>query len=282
MPLAPVIQSGSLLKYYQALWAPLYEGVLELIGSTGTILPIGDPSSGQPNATTFTTRGEEQVTFTWSEAPSAFDTPLDLTSPDSFQGIIPIIFFNASDEEADSPDVAYWTRGDDNNDFAFSLGMWTHITNTASVRSLMTKWDGAQAIQEWQWTIRNDDVIRLTLRDDSAPQEVFRSSDSAITQGAWAFQVVTYDGAGGSAAMDGVTIYQDGSSIASTVSNNASYVAMEDGTSTLNLGAVNNAGANFFNGRIAGGPLGPFFTQTELSADAVAQLYILGRGALGV
>ena len=79
------------------------------MGTTGTILPIGDHKHGQPNATTFQTVGDQQVTFTWSEAPNAFDTALDLTNPDRFQGIVPVVTFNGTDEEADSPDASYWS-----------------------------------------------------------------------------------------------------------------------------------------------------------------------------
>ncbi|MCH8848227.1 MAG: hypothetical protein IIC32_04545, partial [Chloroflexi bacterium] len=67
----PAVQSGGLLKLYQALWAPYYQAVLSVLGSTGVVLPLGDPHHGHPDATSFTTKGDEQVTFTWSEAPSS-------------------------------------------------------------------------------------------------------------------------------------------------------------------------------------------------------------------
>ena len=38
----------------------------------------------------------------------------------------------------------------------------------------------------------------------------------------------------------------------------------------------------FMDGLIAGGPLGPFFVQAELTADQVLELYELGRSALGL
>ena len=58
------IQQGSALQLYEAMWGPVYEAVLNILGSTGVILPVGDPKHGQPNATTFKTVGEEQATFT--------------------------------------------------------------------------------------------------------------------------------------------------------------------------------------------------------------------------
>ncbi|MCH9000774.1 MAG: hypothetical protein IID48_21270 [Proteobacteria bacterium] len=95
------------LQERQLAWASLKEDVLTILGPTGVILPFGDPNHGQPNATTFTTIGDEQVAFEWSEAPNGFVSPLDLTNPDSFQGINPIVRFNKDaedDEDADDAD----------------------------------------------------------------------------------------------------------------------------------------------------------------------------------
>ncbi|KKM64518.1 hypothetical protein LCGC14_1500670, partial [marine sediment metagenome] len=126
--LEPVIASGSLLDFYGQLWGPLYEAVLSILGSTGTILPFGDPRHGQPNATTFTTIGEEQVVFTWSEAPASFATPLDLKLAGNFQGIIPVLTCNGTDEEADSPDAVYWSRVG----AVFSVGAWVNLTDATN------------------------------------------------------------------------------------------------------------------------------------------------------
>ena len=107
------VNRGALLQFYEAMWAPAYEAVLAILGANGAVLPIGDPKHGQPNAATFKSVGDVQAVFTWSETPSTFDTPLDLTDPDSFQGIIPVVSFNGADEEADSPDAAFWSAGAD-------------------------------------------------------------------------------------------------------------------------------------------------------------------------
>ena len=279
----PVV-SGSLLQFYQIMWGPIYESVLNILGSTGTILPIGDPKHGQPNATAFTTVGEEQVTFTWSEAPNSFDTKLDLTSADSFQGIIPIVEFNGTDEEADTPDAAYWSR-DDSAGQGFSVGVWCHVTDTAAHRVLLSKHDENVAVQEWKLQVSSGDLLYFQCRDDSANVNVYRQSDSAVNQDRWAFFVVTYDGAGGASAMDTVTLYQDGAVLASTAANNASYVAMENGTSMVGLARTTASGgavSSPYNGRMAGGPLGKFFSHKELSADEVRRLYEIGRRALGL
>lgn len=272
----PKLEHGSLLKHNQMLWAPLYAAALDLIGTTGTILPIGDPHHGQPNATTFTTVGAEQVTFTWSEVPSGFDTPL--AYPGSFQGIIPIVKFNGTDEQADSPDAAYWER-DDASDEGFSLGGWVNLVD-ATDSTLLAK-QGGSSEGSWKLGFSGGDDLQLACADESADLTVTRATNVAMTQGVWIHAVATYDGSGGSSAMDGVLLYVDGVAVASTASNNGSYVAMEDTTDVVSLG-YRGEGSLYMDGTIAGGPLGPFFTQTVLSADAIKRLYNLGRAAMAL
>jgi hypothetical protein len=274
------------LQELELEYGKLYEDVLDILGSTGTILPLGDPKHGQPNSPTFTSVGEEQVTFTWSEAPSAFDTALDLTSPDSFQGIIPVVSFNGTDEEADSPDAAYWSRGDGTNDSPVSIGAWGNLAVLAENEFLSKYSNGAG--REWEVGCSGSGgILRYAVKDESAGAAANRDTDAAaFVVGRWAFVVITYDGAGGASAMDTVTLYVDGSSVASTAANNASYVAMENGTGTVNIahdkGTGGNTARRFWDGKMAGGPLGPFFVQAELTADAVRRLYEVGRRALGL
>jgi hypothetical protein len=278
------------LQELQLEYAKLYEATLNILGSTGTILPMGDPKHGQPNATAFTTVGEQQVTFTWSEAPASFDTALDLTDPDSFQGIVPVVSFNASDEYLSTPDITYFSRNDGSSE-AMTVGVWVNVTDSASIRSMMSKWDAGETIQEWRYDINSIDQLDFVFRDDSAGVNIRRTSDAAVPMGTPTFLVGSYDGTGGTDAMgasgsvqDNVTLYVNGSIVASTASDSGSYVAMENGTSTVSIGAYNTGSTPIatFSGDIMGGPLGPFFTQTELSADAVLRLYEAGRRALGL
>src|SRR3990167_10619000 len=157
-------------------------------------------------------------------------TPLNLADPSSYQGIILIVNFNGTDEEADSPDAAYWSRNDAAG-AAFSIGFWAKVTDSAAIRTLFAKFDTAVAIQEYWFAINASDKLEFRVRDDSVPIEVTRISDAAITMGSWARFIMTYDGSGGASAMDGAVLYQDGAVIASTATNDGSYVAMEDGTS---------------------------------------------------
>ena len=259
------------------LWAPLYEAVLTILGSTGTIIPIGDDNHENAGRTTVTTVGEEAAVFTYSEAVTAFDVAPSLQGP----GRIPIVEFNGTDEEADTPGAAFWSRDDAGGANGFSIGIWANVTNTALARCLMAKFDSTSSLREWIFFIQADDTLRLFLFDESVDEDTNRDSDAAITMGSLRFFVATYDGAGGATAANGITLYEDGAIIASTATNNASYVGMEDLAGVVSLGR-NIGGERFFPGEMAGGPLAPFFVQTELTADAILRLYQLGRAALNV
>lgn len=274
------LNGGSLLQLYEAMWGPVYEAVLSILGSTGVVLPIGDPKHGKPDATTFKTVGDEQVTFTWSEAPNSFDIKLDLTDPAGYQGTVPIVQFNGTDEEADTPDAAFWSRGNGSTDSPFCVGAWVHTPSLSAFRTVLSKWDSGGLVREWQLAITDGNIFRFQTHDETNDVSARRDSDDAITTGAWTFLVAAYDGTGGSTAMNGVTLYADGSAVASTATNDASYVAMSD-TAAL-PGLVFRPGASFFREKLAGGPLGPFFTQKELAADEVLRLYELGKRALAL
>lgn len=273
--LEPAVQSGGLLKLYQALWAPLYAAVLNVLGSTGVVLPIGDPHHGQPNATTFTTKGEEQVTFTWSEAPGSFDTPLDLTDPDSFQGVIPVLTFNGTDEDATTPDAAYWSRPAG----AFSMGMWVNLVDATS-SALMARRISGSDLREWRWMLQSGDFVQLQLEDESESgnPNLLTQADATTPEGVWRFLAVTIDG---SADATGLNLYADGVLVASSDTDNPNFVALEDLAQVTRLGS-SESGGDYFDGKMAGGPLGPFFTQLALTADQVRALYDLGRAALAL
>jgi len=271
---------GSQLKLYMTEWGPLYESVLQILGSTGTILSIGDPHHGQPDATTFTTVGEEQATFTGSSPWREFDGHNALgdseTFPYKFKGIVPFISCNGTDEEADTPDSAYWSR-DDSAGQGFSVGAWVQADDTAGIKTILDKFNGG-GTNEWSFHVNAAEFAALVLQDDSAGVSVQRPSATAVN-GSWTFIAISYTGAGGEFAAQSINFYTNGSLDNGTATTNASYVAMEDLASPVALGRRNN-NQFYFSGDIAGGPLGPFFTHKILQANEVKDLYELGRRAL--
>lgn len=281
-----VILDGVKSREYTAaerrnLWAPLYEAVLSILGPTGVIIPMGDTNHENSGRTIVTTVGEEAAAFTYSEAVTAFDTPPSFLGP----ARIPIITINGTDEEADTPDAAFWSRDDAAGANGFSIRFVMNVTDTAAVRSLLGKFDATPAaeLREWLWFVDTGDLLTLWLYDESANVLTARASDAAITMGSLRSFVVTYDGAGGAAAGNTITLYDNGSVLASTPTNDASYVGMEDLATlpTLGFNIASGGIGNFFDGQMAGGPLGPLFVQRELTADEVLRLYQLERAALG-
>jgi hypothetical protein len=81
--------------------------------------------------------------------------------------------------------------------------------------------------REWYLRIKSDNTIAIFLIDESINVEIDRTLDSPLSNG-WHSYAITYDGAGGANAADTIKIYIDGEIVASTATNNASYVAMEN------------------------------------------------------
>ena len=196
---------------------------------------------------------------------------------------MPVVEFNGTDEEADTPDAAFWSV-DDSGDNGFSMGLWVNVA-TAGLNVFLAKWETTGSQREWIFGTDASGGPRLTARDESASVSVERAADGDLVASRWYFIAMTYDGAGGANAMDGVTIYQDGASVASTASNNGAYVAMEAGTALPELGRQDHA-SNLLDGKVAGGPLGPWFVTHDaagiITADQVRALYDLGRAALAL
>lgn len=244
----------------------LYEAMLNILGSTGTILPLGD-SLHAPTATTFKTIGGEQATFTYSKDPTTFDTPPGI------KGWIPVVTFDGVDEEADTPDFAYWTSGG-----AVSWGFWVKL-GTAASNIFFAKWDettGSELRTFKIYTDANGDV-GLQLYDETNNGGIGRKIDTALTTDTWIFIVVTHTGG---ADATNIIVYKDGvAADDADIVDDAAFANPVDTATIITLGyeeSTAGAKANFFDGSMAI----PFFTQIELTADQVLRLYELGRRAL--
>ena len=81
--------------------------------------------------------------------------------------------------------------------------------------------------------------------------------------------------------MNGSAFYQNGVSLASTPSNNASYIAMENLTTDVHIGGMADLDSPlWFNGYLYGGVCGPWFTQIQLTALQIAQITAIQLDAL--
>lgn len=278
------LTSGSQHKLRQALWAPVYADVLEIVNSisTGhTLIPMGDDYHGKLNATTFTSRkfhasGIEQ-TVTPSEAFSAFDTPPTYVGP----GRIPIITLNGSDEDIIAPDNALYTPDDAGGANGFSTSVWVRFLGYGgNFNRLQGKRQGDGA-GSWEVYLSSSKFV-LYVKDESAGAACWRTSNAVIPglSNQWVNLTATYSGLGANAA-NGMLLYIDGLVVASGATNNSggTYVGMEDLTTTFAIGSRDTG--NFGDPvEYAGGPLGVWYATGVATAEQIYRLYQIGRAAL--
>ena len=243
-----------------------YQDILDIIsagGEAACVIPIGDPGHENAARTTVTTKGVgvlDGLVFTYSEAITSFDAPI-IYARNEFR--TPDVPFNNSDEEADSPDAAAWSRDDGSSE---GLSVGGRVTPAAINDQMGILGKESSGAREWSWFLTSNGTYRLRVRDPSAGVQCQRTADVAIVANVPHSITITYDGSGGASAADGIVMYQDGASFASTANNNASYVAMETPGGVVELGFV--LSANHMNGRLST----LFFTHRVLSAAEVLNL----------
>lgn len=248
-----------------------------ILGSTGTLIPIGRPQDENAAATTVETRGGIVAVFTYG--PGARTGWTKATSYRRNAHRLPSVPFNGTSEKLTSPDAAYWSRGNGLTDSPFSVGAWVQ-PSTAAAGAILAKRGATFATQaEWDFILLASGKIRLVLSDASAGVTPVLTGSRVIQVGELVFQVVTYDGTGGATAVNGAEAYYNGVLDSAPVrTNEAAYVAMEDLAYQVELGVFLGT-SSYFQGEMLGGALGPFFTQIELTAQNVWDLYQIGAAA---
>lgn len=154
--------------------------------------------------------------------------------------------------------------GDGSNDEAVSWFGMIEVVDTANNQYVICKRDSSIA-REWNVTILTNETFAFSIWDDSVTN-VFSGvvTNAALSTGLHSF-VATYTGVGGATAGNGMKIFIDGLEVACTVTNDASYVAMENTSVHVFVGARTNATplpADFMQGKqgnigITGGVLSP-------------------------
>ncbi len=143
--------------------------------------------------------------------------------------------FNGTSDYISTPDttsLSFLTGG-------MSLFAVVKVTDTAAARTLFGKFNAAGLTEEYTWLVNASDFLVLTFSDQSAgPVRPNRTSDAAITQGSWvSLATACTNVAGGATVAAGITMYQNGALFASTGTENASFVAMEDLGDEADIGA---------------------------------------------
>lgn len=144
---------------------------------------------------------------------------------------------------ADHNDFSF---GDGSTDSPFSIAMWGGRADALGVA--LAKYDPAGgADKEWSLVINNSLQLVFTISDKSVPAECYKRTDSGLSAG-WHHMVATYDGSG---SANGMELYVDGVKVtATTVSNGAGYVAMENLGEPVATGRYSDLASNPWNERI--------------------------------
>lgn len=174
-------------------------------------------------------------------------------------------------------DHADFTFGNGVADSAFSVFALINSDSSSGDNYIISKHDFGTSDFEWHLHLTNGNPW-FQLHDDSAPGNIARYRNSAITDGTWYFIGGTYDG---SAGVGGIKVYLDGVQVDDTSSTGGAYTAMEDTGAGLSVGAMldtSPAGASFFNGKIAA----VCICAKELAPCEMWALSKLVRGYFGV
>jgi hypothetical protein len=105
---------------------------------------------------------------------------------------------------------------------------------------------------EWLFTVTWQDTISLLLYDNSDSHRRGLVSTAAVTsyEGSWVHFMGTYDGRGGDNAQDGITLYINGVSVATSSIPIGSYTAMHNTASVVEIGSIADF-STYANGKIA-------------------------------
>lgn len=257
-------------------WQALADARLQLFGVDALIVPMGWQT--YDTGLVATTIGGQQVGFTYSQSQSVFD----FDTPPSYLGPlgIPVINFNQSDEWLETPDAAFWNDSAGASEPSYYWSMWANIVATADINALWVKGAGiGTGGSDWAFFISTTENFGARVMDDSA--NAFIGSTAGILSGWHHLAATKHDDAATDAS---IITYVDGVSDRGDNGSGA-YVAQEDGTAVVRIGALSNGNAPNGNS-LAGGPLGPMFIAVGANAvptpDAIRRDYQLGRAALGV
>lgn len=184
------------------------------------------------------------------------------------------------DEAVEINDDDELSFGDGSNDSAFSISAWVYIkSDAASDGYILSKMDYNSRLREWALRILRigqPTYSEFMLYDESAHAYENIRTDDPIATG-WRHIVGTYSGVGGESASGGLKIYIDGALVNSTEYDAGTYVAMENLSTKMVIGACYWTDGNlgrYLNTKIDN----VILFDTELTAAQAAAVYHLEAG----
>lgn len=170
-------------------------------------------------------------------------------------------------------DNAKHSFGDGTVDSAFSIVAYIYVTDSATAQVILCKadWTTGAEVREWQFYLDANEILRFGIFDESANAQQIIYTTSSLGTG-YHFVVATYSGVGGDNATDGMALYVDDVEQSVSVTDVGTYVAMENSTTKVVIGALYDGTGN----------LGDFFEDKidnvaifnkELSSDEMTAIY---------
>jgi len=127
--------------------------------------------------------------------------------------------------------------GDGTDDRPFSIEAWIKMDDATDFKIVDKGIFNSTA--EYVFEVNGDDKLRLLIYDESvASTAEIAMYNTALTsyEGQWIHVCSTYDGRGGTSANAGIKLYLNGSSVATTLSDIGTYVAMENLGADVHIG----------------------------------------------
>ena len=147
-----------------------------------------------------------------------------------------VLSFDGNDDNINLGDHDAFSFGAGTADMPFSVSAW--IYPVSEYRMIIAKRDDSTAQREWSLDLAAGRKITLSLHDNSNWVSVRgRRWNTALVASKWCHVTATYDGNG----LGGIAIYVDGIRRDDTNVSAGTYVAMENSTASLLLGAYLNA-----------------------------------------
>lgn len=204
----------------------------QLMGLAGDVRLLWTPKS--TDTTTATTSDLNGRTVTWDATVAARL---------SVQGSGYKQTFSGTAQYGSVPDTANLSVGNGTADGPLSFIVVANPTDTANARTLAAKYNTGGNVIEYIFKLDTADKLALQLADASAGVNPIRTADAAVAMGALHTYHGTYSAAtGGATAASDIALYVDGLAVASTATDEATYVAMENTTATGMIGQMQIAG----------------------------------------
>ena len=156
-----------------------------------------------------------------------------------------LVSFNGTDQYVTTPDTDDLSFGDGTTDSPFSLVALANVTNTADNRTLIGRW-----VSEYTFRVSTGDKLEFIVVDASSGGSGKATSTASVVMGEVALFGGSYNPAigNGATAGNGVTVYQNGTEMADSKTNEVAYVAMENGTTPITVGRASTSTDQYMQG----------------------------------